>query len=87
MGKMRKFRARENGGRAGKSFFPFFFLVCTFSIQRARLSQSLEKAEENLLQTDIILLGNLSGGISKYWQFSQGTLDLDLILPSSFLQT
>ena len=45
VGKMRKFRARENGGRAGKSFFPFFFLVRTFSIQRARLSQSLEKAK------------------------------------------
>ena len=26
MGKTQKFRARENGGRAGKSFLPFFFL-------------------------------------------------------------
>ena len=43
--------------------------------------------EGNLLQTDIILLGNLSGGISKYWLFSQGTLDLQPILPSSFPQT
>ena len=52
--KTRKLKVGENGGGAGKSFLPFFcfcfFHIRAFSIQRTRLSRSLEQAKNILVQ-------------------------------------
>jgi len=70
VGKTRKCRARENGGGAGREkngkgrpppspqFPPFYFLVRAFSIPRARLSRSLEKAK-NIDELNQTCLGGL----------------------------
>ena len=54
-----KLKVREKGGGAGKSFLPFFFFffsvffsfhIRAFSIQRTRLSRSVEQAKNILVQ-------------------------------------
>ena len=42
------------GGKKERSFLPFYFRVCGFSIQRTRLFWSLEQARENVKSHDFV---------------------------------
>ena len=49
------------------SFLPFYFLVCTFSIQRTRLSRSLEQAKQDVVSKLIFENDAIRNRISDYF--------------------